>query len=336
MRYKLFLFCSLIFFTGTLYAQQETKNIRIVDTLTPQEKRSRNPILLKAEVDSLIKLHEASIVKQPVQEPVLQEKNESYTWLLVIAIATLAAAAFLVILVFQQRKRFANISERMTRQLRQLEFRADAPSNGKANDLEKKLISDMQTKTRDLNTKLEKLKGENESLNAVLKEYNRTQTEYETLIKTISKTFKVKKYPGASEDKSDMESLVNLFETEHSFTNHVYDQFLKPIIAIVDSNKNNPSRISNEQQDKLLELLISLSLLYIEYLYLRVNELSVGGNMVQRINDIRNGMKLNPELLKKLNTQNGSRALVLRMTLEKINVNDLSYPVFEETDLNHH
>lgn len=307
-----------------------------MDTLTAQEKKSRNPIILQSEFDSLIKLHEASIVKQPIQEPVIREKNNSNTWLLVIAAVTLAAVGIVVGLFVQQRKRFTNISDNLIRQLRQLEFNSNISANGISSDYEKKLISDMQTKTRDLNSRLEKLKTENESLNAVLKEYNRTQTEYETLIKTISKTFKVKKYPGSSDEKSDIETLVNLFETEQSFTTHVYEQFLKPITTIVDANKNNPGGISKEQQDKLLELLISLSLLYIEYLYLRVNELSVGGNMVQRINDIKNGLKLNPALLKKLNTQNGSRALVLRLALEKIDLKNLSYPVFEETDLNHH
>lgn len=336
MRYKFILFCALVFFTGALYAQTETKNIRIVDTLTPQEKKSRNPVILRAELDSLIRLHEAGIVKQPAQEPIVPKKNDSFTWLLVITIATLLVAGLLVALFFQQRKRFGNVSDGLIRQMRQLEFSSGLSANGNASDHEKKLLSDMQTKTRDLNTRLEKLKKENESLNAVLKEYYRTQTEFESLVETISKTFKVKKYPGASEEKSDIEALVNLFETEQSFTNHVYDQFLKPITTIVDANKNNPTRISSEQQDKLLELLISLSLLYIEYLYLRVNELSVGGNMVQRINDIKNGLKLNPGLLKKLNTQSGSRALVLRLALDKINLDNISYPVFEETDLNHH
>jgi LAS superfamily LD-carboxypeptidase LdcB len=336
MRYRLFLLFLLAFFSASLYAQTETKNIRIVDTLTPQEKKSRNPILLKSELDSLIKLHEAGIVKEPVQQPIIEDKTDLNTWLLVIVAVTLAAAGLLVGLFFQQRKRFANISDNLIRQLRQMEYHASLSPNGMTNENDKKIISDMQTKTRDLNARLEKLKTENENLKVVLKEYGRTQAEYEALIKTISKTFKVKKYPGASEGKSDIETLVSLFETERSFTTHVYEQFVRPITAIVDANKNNPSGMSKEQQDKLLELLISLSLLYIEYLYLRVNELSLGGNMVQRINDIKNGLKLNPNLLKKLNTQNGSRALVLRLALEKINLNNLSYPVFEETDLNHH
>jgi len=39
-------------------------------------------------------------------------------------------------------------------------------------------------------------------------------------------------------------------------------------------------------------------------------------------------------LLKKLNKEHGSRALVLRMALNKSGISKLSYPVFDETDLN--
>lgn len=336
MRNRLFYSFLFALFSFSAHSQNEIKNIRIADSLTSQERKLRNPIILRSELDSLIQLHEASIVKQPVQEPVLQEKESSNPWPLVVGVFTLLATGLLIYLFYQQRRKFASASEELIRRLRYLEMNANLPANGKIPERDTKLLSDMQTKTRDLNSRLEKLKSENESLSAVIKEYNRTQKEYETLIKAISKTFKVKKYPGVSEDMSDIETLTNIFETERNFSAHVYEQFLKPITAIVDSNKNNPTGISKEQQENLLELLISLSLLYIEYLYLRVNELSVGGNMVRRMEDITSGLKLNPDLLKKLNTQNGSRALVLRLALEKINLNHLSYPVYEETNLNHY
>jgi hypothetical protein len=124
--------------------------------------------------------------------------------------------------------------------------------------------------------------------------------------------------------------------TEKSVAMHAFEKFLKPIIQIADANKNNPAKISKEDSDKLLELLISLSLYYIEYLYLRINELSVGGNIVQRIggNGNGNGNGIDPALLKKLNTEHGSRALTLRMALNKAGIDKLSYPVFDDTDLN--
>lgn len=334
MRNKLLFALLLALPSLVVFSQAEQKTVRIVDTLTAQEKKSRNPILLRSELDSLIKLHEATQEKPVVQQPIVQEKTETPVWVFVMLGITVLAAGSLIWLFYQQRKKFDGISEKFRKQLQYLESYSTSSANGNAGENEKKLIIDMQVKTKDLNAKLEKVKAENDSLNVLVKEYSRAQAEYETLIKSIGKTFKVKKYPGSSEGKTDIESYLALFDTERSFTTHVYENFLKPINSIADANKNSPAHISKEQQDKLLELLVSLSLLYIEYLYLRISELSVGGNMVQRINDIKNGLALNPSLLKKLNTQNGSRALVVRLALEKINLQHLSYPVFEETDLN--
>jgi len=123
-------------------------------------------------------------------------------------------------------------------------------------------------------------------------------------------------------------------ETENSVANYAYEKFLKPILEITDANKNNPAKVNDEDREKLLELLVSLSLLYIEYLYLRVNDLAIGGKMVERIQGLSKGNGLDPSLLKKLNTEYGSRALVLRMILDKTQLHKLSYPVFDETDLN--
>jgi hypothetical protein len=65
-----------------------------------------------------------------------------------------------------------------------------------------------------------------------------------------------------------------------------------------------------------------------------VNELSIGGKMVERIQGLSQGQSPDMALLKKLNTESGSRALVIKMTLEKIPLHRLSYPVFDETNLN--
>ncbi|HRO72003.1 MAG TPA: hypothetical protein PK951_16545 [Chitinophagaceae bacterium] len=83
-----------------------------------------------------------------------------------------------------------------------------------------------------------------------------------------------------------------------------------------------------------MDLLISLGLLYIEYLYLRINELSVGGRIVERLGSLKNGNSLDPATLKELSTEHGSRALVIRMALDKTSIQKLSYPVFDETNLN--
>jgi hypothetical protein len=54
--------------------------------------------------------------------------------------------------------------------------------------------------------------------------------------------------------------------------------------------------------------------------------------MVQRIGS--NGKGIDLALLKKLNTEHGSRALSLRMALNRSGIDQLTYPVFDETDLN--
>jgi hypothetical protein len=125
-----------------------------------------------------------------------------------------------------------------------------------------------------------------------------------------------------------------VLDTENIVANYAYEKFLKPILGITDANKNSPARMSTADRERLLDLLVSLSLLYIEYLYLRINDLSIGGQMVERIKGFSNGNGIDAALLKKLNTEFGSRALVIKMALEKTGVSKLSYPVFDETNLN--
>src|SRR3974390_1201355 len=83
MKQKLFFFLLFSTLAVSLFAQADTKKLRIVDTLTPQEKRSRNPILLRSEIDSLIKLHEDSLVKIQPQQIVKKEEKKDYSvWLI--------------------------------------------------------------------------------------------------------------------------------------------------------------------------------------------------------------------------------------------------------------
>ncbi|MBL0131588.1 MAG: hypothetical protein IPP43_11065 [Chitinophagaceae bacterium] len=186
----------------------------------------------------------------------------------------------------------------------------------------------------DLNAELYKLSKENEGLNRVLKEYNGIQHEYDSLKQGILKAYKVKNYPGYDKTKDETNAIRGVLETENTVAKYAYEKFLKPILAITDANKNTPAKLSETDREKLLDLLISLSLLYIEYLYLRVNELSVGGTMVERIKGYGKGNGLDTSLLRKLNTESGSRALVLKMALRSAHLQQLSYPVFDETNLN--
>ena len=125
-----------------------------------------------------------------------------------------------------------------------------------------------------------------------------------------------------------------VLETENAVVGFAYEKFLKPILTITDANKNNPAKLSEADNEKLLDLLISLSLLYIEYLYLRVNDLAIGGRIAERIKEFSKGKGPDTSLLKKMNTEFGSRALVVRIALNKAGLPRLSYPVFDETNLN--
>ncbi|MEI9910873.1 MAG: hypothetical protein WDO71_15100 [Bacteroidota bacterium] len=107
--------------------------------------------------------------------------------------------------------------------------------------------------------------------------------EYGLIKQAITEVYKVRNYPSFDKEKGEGEIIRDLLKTERSVAGHAFEKFLKPIITITDENKNNPAKISNEDSKKLLELLISLSLYHIEYLYLRINDLAVGGNIVQRI-----------------------------------------------------
>ena len=126
----------------------------------------------------------------------------------------------------------------------------------------------------------------------------------------------------------------SVLDTENIVANYAYEKFLKPILVITDTNKNSPARLNDTDREKLLDLLVSLSLLYIEYLYLRVNDLSIGGKMVERIKGFAGGNGIDNSLLKKLSSEFGSRALVIKMALNKVGIQRLTYPVFDETNLN--
>ncbi|HYM93690.1 MAG TPA: hypothetical protein VET23_06100 [Chitinophagaceae bacterium] len=131
MRYKLFFLLLFGFYSSVMYSQLEQKGIKIVDTLTPQEKKLRNPVILKSELDSLIKLHDASVVKTPLQEPVKEQKNNNNTlWLLVALCIAAVVTGSLIWLFYQQQKKFTKISDSFRKQLQYLELYSTPSANG--------------------------------------------------------------------------------------------------------------------------------------------------------------------------------------------------------------
>jgi DNA repair exonuclease SbcCD ATPase subunit len=339
MRNKIAISLVLLLATISIYAQQRDKNsIRIVDTLSAQEKINRNPVILKTELDSLIKQYNISQVPVQLNEPIKEVKDNTSRYMFIVMIIVLLLIGWLLYLFYRHQKKFNRVVVHLQRQLQYAGINSDSSASSSISLKEKNKVKIatqvLEKKITDLNAELHKLTKENESLNRLVKEYNGIQHEYDSLKHGISKTYKVRNYPGYDKDKEETPVLQAVLETENYVANYAYEKFLKPILAITDSNKNNPAKINAEDSEKLLDLLVSLSLLYIEYLYLRVNDLSIGGKMVERIQGLKNGNGLDHSLLKKLNTEHGSRALVLRMVLDKTRLHQLSYPVFDETDLN--
>lgn len=311
----------------------DSKPLRVVDTLTVQEKTNRNPVILRSELDSMISEYNnrQAQLQLSLQKPFQESKDDSANWLLAGITAIVALLAFLLFMItrFQQKinRLVAGLSKKTE------------PSPGlfvskEKNGKGKITAQSLENKIQDLNAELLKLSKENEGLNRVVKEYNGIQHEYDSIKQGMLKAYKVKNYPGYDKSKDEHLAMQGVLETENAVATYAYEKFLKPLLAIADSNKNNPAKVSEQDREKMLDLLVSLSLLYIEYLYLRVNDLSIGGRMVERIQGFTRGNGPDPLLLKKLNTESGNRALVLRMVLNRSSLQQLSYPVFEETNLN--
>ena len=192
----------------------------------------------------------------------------------------------------------------------------------------------LEKKVQSLTTQLERTLKDKEALQRLLEEYTDSKLEFESVKQQMMEVYKIRNYPGFNKEKSETDIVKSLLDTERSVALYAYEHFLKPVLSIADANKNNPAKINPEEREKMLNLLISLSLLYSEYLYLRITDLSVGGKIVERLGSLRNGSHIDTGLLKELNIEHGSRALVLRMVLDKMDIQNLSYPVFDETNLN--
>lgn len=324
MKYIKLLFAFFLLLQANADAQQQPDkaNIRIVDTLTKQERNNRNPVILKAELDSMIQLYIAGLPQLIPKEPVKEIVKEIPSWVVVTGIVTLLVIALLLFWLLSYHKRLTKTISDLKRLIQNFEFYAvsDPGTTGKEKSSKNKAM--LEKKISELVAELDRQKEIN---HGIIQEYG--------LVKQgIAEVYKVRNYPFFDKEKGEGEIILDLLKTESSVAAHAFEKFLKPIIIITDANKNNPAKMPTEDSKKLLELLISLSLYHIEYLYLRINDLAVGGNIVQRIGS--NGKGIDPALLKTLSTEHGSRALTLRMALNKAGIDKLSYPVFDDTDLN--
>lgn len=341
MKHKLI---NLIFFclASFILTAQGTgrRNIRIVDTLSAQDKENRNPVILRSEVDSLVHLYNDSKVDTMQEEPLVKADNQIRDYLLATGIGALLFIAVLLYLLFFKQKKFHKSISVLTRQIQQLELAAWSSSGSvvdinPGNKIQRKIsIPGLEKKIQLLTAQLEKATEENKELELSLAENRQIRHDFELVKQQMMEVYKIRNYPGFNKEKTETEIVKSMLDTEQSVALYAYEHFLKPIMAITDANKNNPARISTAEKEKLLNLLISLSLLYSEYLYLRISDLSIGGKIAERIDGLKNGNNIDTALLKQLSTEHGSRALVLRLVLSNSSIENLSYPVFDETNLN--
>lgn len=314
--------------------QPAVKGIKIADTLTAEEKKSTGRVILRSELDSLIIRYQQAQIqpaeKGPVKEIVVSSPGILQGLSLFIII--LLGAATLI--SYRQQRRLSNKLD-LLNGVPEKKGEVSVTNPSLANQKKGKLsVSALESKIIELKSELFKLSKENEGLNGVIKEYNGIQHEYDSLKHGLLKSYKVRNYPGYDKSKDEKAAMQGVLFTENAVASYAYEKFLKPILAIADANKNSPARTTAAEREKLVNLLVSLSLLYIEYLYLRVNELSIGGKMVERIQGFSKGNGVDTGLLKKLDTEFGSRALVIKMALKNAGLDHLAYPVFDETNLN--
>lgn len=314
---------------GPLAAQQppKFKPVRIADSLTAKELAERNPVLLRKELDSLVKANQPVI---PVDIP--RETEPQPAPLPVNLLLTVAGAIILLLLVQLL------LSYRQNKWLRALIPAGADPASANeivaAKNGKKGNTHSAEEKGEGLQTMISRLTKENEGLQSIINEHNGISKEYDQLCSILQHSYKIKQYPGNDGTLKSAAAVKAVVATEKALAEQAYEKFLKPLLQLADANKNQPAKMPAEDKAKLVDLLLSLSLLYIEYLYLRVSELSVGGTIVERLNNLSTGQNLKEDRLRKLNRESGSRALVLRLALDQLAIQQLSYPVFEETNLN--
>ncbi len=334
-KYLVFLFCLAGFLSVNARQQpaDSLASIRVVDSLTAIERQERRPILLQSELDSLLQKRQESMRVQ--EEPAAMEKETYFSLWPILSAAAMLLVLALLYLIWQQQKRAKRSFVRLYKQIQHL----DAQVWGSQVAAKGRKAPGQDTEETDnspaaLAEKLRKMQQQNEGLELMLAEYRKARQDFESLKQQMMEAYKVRHYPGFDKEETESEVLLSTLKTERYVAAYAYEKFLKPMLKITDANKNNPARISEEDRQKIADSLVSMGLLYAEYLYLRIGELSIGGNMVQRIAGLQKGNGIDPQLLKELSTAHGSRALALRITLDKMGITHLSYPVFEETNLN--
>lgn len=340
--------CLLLFIGSTgLHAQTDSSRIRIADTLTAEQKKSHNRVLLRTELDSLVKAGTIPVQPQQQQSPpetVTETSREVWLW------PVLTGMGLVLLLLVWSMYRIHRHANRIARALEQQQLHFDKLTGQQSGiaagskeparqepvkvSTQKQKPAALESRIQEQARTIEKLTARNEQLAEEVKNMAGFRTMYQEVVEGITRTFKVKNYPHNGDKKTEHALLMEWLETERAFTTNVYGKYVKPVHAILEANKKDPAHTPADERNRLAELLVSISLLYMEYLYLRVAELSIGGKIVDRINLIRKAAAINTTSLKQLDVEHGSKALVMHLALRDKNIGPLSYPVLDETNLN--
>ena len=128
MKYKLICWIFFSLLAASAAAQQD-RGIRIADTLTAQEKSNRNTVLLKTELDSLIRAYNFNQPLTLAQEPVIRTENNVPEYLLWVVIALVTGIAVLLFLLFRHQQKFNETIFLLNRQVQNLELAAYSINN---------------------------------------------------------------------------------------------------------------------------------------------------------------------------------------------------------------
>src|SRR5688572_27018275 len=163
--------------------QPGSKTIRIADTLTVQEKANRNTIILRSELDSMIRHYNLlnPVVTEP-KESVKTNEASNDLYILGAVLLILFLLGLFMYSFYAYRKKFNLALAGLKRQLNYQDpetdttLKTEAVNAGKDKGSKSRATPPvLEKKISELNDELHKLTKENEGLNRVLKEYNGIQ-----------------------------------------------------------------------------------------------------------------------------------------------------------------
>jgi Sec-independent protein translocase protein TatA len=204
MKNKILFFVLFSFVWVVAHSQQQPdkRKLRIVDTLTTQERNNRNPVILKAELDSMIQLYMASLPHVKQQEPVKEIITEIPVWVTVTGIVVLVVVAALLYLLFHYHKRLTKTISDLKRLIQNFELLSSSASSPDTAEKSSKRKTTMEKRLNELSEELAKQKTD----------YETVMHEYGLIKQSIAEVYKVRNYPLFDKTKSEEQIIQDLLQ----------------------------------------------------------------------------------------------------------------------------